>query len=67
MQFHMMALLDVLGKIAWVKEDFLSHGKISDILIRCARILFIYCSKYDKGQDLSCMPFILRMVKDCMC
>ena len=33
MQFHMMALLDVLVKII-----FLSKGKISDILIRCARI-----------------------------
>ena len=32
-QFHMMALLDVLIKII-----FLSKGKISDILIRCARI-----------------------------
>ena len=32
-QFHMMALLDVLAKII-----FLSKGKISDILIRCARI-----------------------------
>ena len=30
-------LLDVLGKIAWVRYDFLSQGKISDILIRCAR------------------------------
>ena len=30
MQFHMMTLLDVLGKIAWVREDFLSHGKISE-------------------------------------
>ena len=32
MQFHMVTLLDVLAKIAWV-----SQGKISDILIRCAR------------------------------
>ena len=23
----------------------------------------IYCSEYDKGQDLSCMPFINRVVK----
>ena len=37
MQFHMMTLLDVLGNIAWVSSDFLSRGKISDILIRCAR------------------------------
>ena len=37
MQFIMMTLLDVLGKIAWVRWDFLSQGKISDILIRCAR------------------------------
>ena len=37
MQFYMMTLLDVLGKIAWVRSDFLSQGKISDILIRCAR------------------------------
>ena len=28
-KFYMVALLDVLGKIAWV--DFLSQGKISDI------------------------------------
>ena len=37
MKFHMMTLLDVLGKISWVRNDFLSQGKISDILIRCAR------------------------------
>ena len=37
MQFHMMTLLDVLGKIALVRSDFLSQGKISDTLIRCAR------------------------------
>ena len=37
MQFHMMTLLDVLGKIAWVRYFFLSQGKISDILIRCAK------------------------------
>ena len=37
MQFRMMTLLDVLGKIhvAWVRYDVLSKGKISDI--RCAR------------------------------
>ena len=29
---------DSLGKIAWVRWDFLSRGKIWDILIRCARI-----------------------------
>ena len=28
---------DSLGKIAWVRLDFLSQGKISDNLIRCAR------------------------------
>ena len=28
---------DSLGKIAWAKLDFLSQGKISDILIWCAR------------------------------
>ena len=33
--FHMMMLLDVLGKIAWVRSDFLPMGKISDILIWC--------------------------------
>ena len=27
MQFHMTKLLDVLGKIAWVRQDFLSQGK----------------------------------------
>ena len=27
MQFHMMMLLDVLGKIAWVRLDFLSEVK----------------------------------------
>ena len=37
MQFHMMTLLDIPGKIAWVKYDLLSQGKISDILIPCAR------------------------------
>ena len=55
MQFHMMMLLDVLGKIAWVRYDFLSQGKISDIHVRCARNRFtsgllIYdgrtCDKY---------------------
>ena len=40
----MMALLDVLGKIAWVRLDFQSQGKISDILIRCARMkCSLYC------------------------
>ena len=34
----MMTLLDILGKIAWVRYDFLSQGKISDTLFRCARI-----------------------------
>ena len=29
MQFYMMNLLDALGKIAWVRSDFLSQGKIS--------------------------------------
>ena len=38
MQFHRMTLVDVLCKIAWARSDFLSQGKISDILIRCARI-----------------------------
>ena len=33
----MMKLLEVLGKIAWVRSDFLSQSKISDIRIRCAR------------------------------
>ena len=33
----MMALLDVLGKITWVNQDFLSQGKISDILIQWAK------------------------------
>ena len=37
MQFHMMTLLDVVGQMAWVREDILSQGKISDILFRCAR------------------------------
>ena len=37
MQFHMMPLLDFLGKIAWVRQYFLYQGKIADILIRCAR------------------------------
>ena len=37
MQFHMMTLVDVLGEIAWVRYGFLSQGKISDILIPCAR------------------------------
>ena len=38
----MMTLLDVLAKIAWVRwvrYNFLSQGKILDILIRCARKL----------------------------
>ena len=30
-------LLDILGKIAWVRYDFLSQVKISDILISSAR------------------------------
>ena len=42
MQFHMMTLLDFLGKIAWVRLDFLSQVKISDILIRCARMPVTY-------------------------
>ena len=37
MQFNMMTLLDVLGKIAWVRLEFLFQGKISDVLIGCAR------------------------------
>ena len=37
MQFHMMTLFVVLGKITLVRYDFLPQGKISDILIRCAR------------------------------
>ena len=37
MQFHIMTLLDILGKIAWVRSNFLSQGKMSDN-IRCARI-----------------------------
>ena len=41
MQFRMMTLLDVLGKIARAREDFLSKGKISDILIWCARKEFL--------------------------
>ena len=32
---------DSLGKIAWVRKDFLSQGKISDILIWCARKKYI--------------------------
>ena len=28
---------DSLGKIAWVRLDFLSQGKISDILIHCVK------------------------------
>ena len=38
MQFH-ITLLDVLGKIAWVSYNFLSQGKISDILIWCAKMI----------------------------
>ena len=34
-------LCDSLGKITWVREDFLSQGKISYILIRCARMYFL--------------------------
>ena len=41
MQFNMMRLLDVLGKIVWVRYDFLSQGKNSDILFRCARNWYI--------------------------
>ena len=37
MQFHRMKFLDVLGKIAWVRYGFLSQGKISYIIIQCAR------------------------------
>ena len=32
---------DSLGKIAWVRYEFLSQEKISDILIRCASIIFL--------------------------
>ena len=32
---------DGLDKIAWVRQDFLSQGKISDILIPCARKDFL--------------------------
>ena len=38
MQFHMMTLLDVLGKVTWARKYFLSQGII---LIRCARTCFI--------------------------
>ena len=41
----MMMLLDVLGKIAWVRKDFLSQGKISVILIWCARNTGYSCSE----------------------
>ena len=37
----MSPLRDSMGKIAWVRDDFLSQGKISDILIRCARKDFL--------------------------
>ena len=33
----MLPSRDSLGKIAWVRLDFLTQGKISDICIRCAR------------------------------
>ena len=46
MQFHKMTLLDVLGKIARVRLDFLSQGKILDILIRCTRITNNYSALY---------------------
>ena len=46
----MMTLLDVLGKIAWVRLDFLSQGKISDILIRCARIHYLQEDSEDDDQ-----------------
>ena len=39
MKFHMMTLLDDMGKIGLVRSDFLSQGKSSDILIPCER----YC------------------------
>ena len=40
MQFHMITLLFVLGKIAWVRSDFLSQGKILDIHI-CVQEVFL--------------------------
>ena len=36
----MMRYFDVLGKIAWVRLDFLSQDNISDIIILCARKIF---------------------------
>ena len=48
----MMTLLDVLGKIAWVRSDFLSQGKISDILIPCARKALSNPFKVSKGAKI---------------
>ena len=63
MQFHMMTLLEVLGKIAWVRSEFLSQGKISDILIWCARIFFLPFQYfrlepvYGRGRSENQLPF----------
>ena len=50
MQIHMMTAFDVLGKIAGVRLDFLSQGKISDFLIQCARNCVLCCL-------LSCLAY----------
>ena len=46
---------DSLGKIAWERQDFLSQGTISDILIWCARkptLLKIWKDNESSGQGL---------------
>ena len=42
MQFHMMTLLDVLGKIAWVRQDFLSRVKSQIVLSFFSQISFFF-------------------------
>ena len=41
-----------VGKIAWVRKEFLSNGKISDIPIQCARKLhvFMFHHEYQTNQ-----------------
>ena len=60
MQFHMMTLLGVQGKIAWVILDCLSQGKTSDILIQCARTYCLIARLSSKTKFSTCLAFVGR-------
>ena len=51
-----MTLLDILGKIAWVRQYFLSQGIISEILIRYARKIDIERSSRAKINNRNLRP-----------